>query len=157
MRLRDKAGRSRRENRGGRTTTMAKSESGCREKRARTPHHPYRHSRRTPHSKVDLLGECSQTGTQLKQLLLGRLLDRKPRFTEHLGKDVSPQPRTRGGRELRAAPSLDAPPPLQREKEPLQLKPEPMPRGSGRQFTAGKTEPLARCGPWAGGGGLHSA
>lgn len=140
-----------------RTTTMANS--GCREKRAR-PHHPYCHSRRTPHSKVGLLGEFSQKGTQLKQLLLGQLPDKK---TKNLS---SPNTwakmsllnlRHVEGGNYGAAPSLDTPPPLQREKEPLWLKPETMPRGSGRQFTAGKTEPLARCGPWAGGGGLYSA
>lgn len=60
------------------------------------------------------------------------------------------------GNNTLSLPSLATPLPPQKRKRTMKLKPEKMPRGSGRQFTAGKTEPLARCGPWTGGGGLNS-
>lgn len=132
--------RSSRGGTGGETASISKSPQA--KSQAGENRRPSCHHLEMPYSTADLLGEC-----------LGKR--NLTQFTPHLGKDFSPQPQpcSRGEECAESYFPRHSPTPTKR-KRTMKLKPEKMPRGSGRQFTAGKTEPLARCGPWVGGGGL---
>ena len=141
-------------NRGGENTSICKSphhkpEAGCRQQKTLL------RPRETLYSKAGLLGEVlGKEDSNSNRLLLDYLI--KKNNSPNTWVKTSPlNLRLAEGETSRAEPAFPrhSPTPTKR-KRTMKLKPEKMPRGSGRQFTAGKTEPSARCGPWAGGGGL---